>query len=266
MPSNSAKSIETGNAPTRTVRPWYGIIVRVGATSTSRRADLQEVLGRDGALEAHEVGSEHALDDLLAPRQLHEQLLRRQRDVQEEADAEIGPQRAQQRRHEVQLVVVHPHGRALGGDLRGQLGEALVGLDVALPPLAPELGRPHGVVVERPQRAVGEALVEALDLARVEADRRQAHAAVVEGLGRRSDGAGPADPRPAPGLHDRRQGAHEAAGADFPGAVVGAHDGQPVGDDDDLVGLGAPCAHIATVAPPVPDADPRGLFVRGTVR
>ena len=110
--------METGNAPTRTVRPWYGIIVRVGSDVDQPAADLQEVLRRDGTLEAHEIGAEHALDELLAPRQLHEQLLRRQRDVQEEADAQIGPQRAQQGRHEVQLVVVHPHRRALRGHLR----------------------------------------------------------------------------------------------------------------------------------------------------
>ena len=59
-------------------------------------------------------------------------------------------------------------------------------------------------MVERPQGAIGEALVEALDLARVEADRRQAHAAVVERLGRRAGDARPADPRSVAGLDDRR--------------------------------------------------------------
>ena len=172
--------------------------------------------------------------------------------MQEEADAEVGPQRAQHRRHEVQLVVVDPHGRVLRGHRRGEVGEALVRLDVALPPLAAELGRAHRVVVERPQRAVREALVEALDLARVEPDRRQPHAAVVERLGRRSGDSGPAHPGSAPGLDDRRQRAHQPAWADFPGAVVGAHDGQAVRDDDDLAGRRLPRAHIATVAPQAP--------------
>ena len=177
-----------------TLRPSYGIERARRRDVDEPAADLQEVLRRDGPLEADEVRAEHPLDDLLAPRQLHEQLLRRQRDVQEEADPQIGPQRAQHGRHEVQLVVVHPHGRALRGHRRGEVGEALVGLDVALPPLAAELGRAHGVVVERPQRAVREALVEALDLAGVEADRRQPHAAVVERLRGRPGDARPSRP------------------------------------------------------------------------
>ena len=50
-----------------------------------------EVLGAAGQLEADQVGPEQALEDLPAPGQLLEQLGRRERDVQEEADAEVGP-------------------------------------------------------------------------------------------------------------------------------------------------------------------------------
>ena len=66
-----------------------------------------------GALEADEVGAEQALEELAAPGQLQEELGRRERDVQEEPDADVGPQLAQQRGHEQELVVVDPDRRAL---------------------------------------------------------------------------------------------------------------------------------------------------------
>src|SRR6478736_3870081 len=71
-------------------------------------------------------------------RQLREELDRREGDVVEPPDAHVGPQLAQQRRHELQLVVLHPDGRALGGDLGHRLGEAPVDGLVARPPLAVE--------------------------------------------------------------------------------------------------------------------------------
>ena len=66
-------------------------------------------------MESHQVGAEQAFDDLGAPRHLHEQLDRRERDVQEEADGQVGPQLAQHLRDELQLVVLDPHGAAAGG-------------------------------------------------------------------------------------------------------------------------------------------------------
>ena len=66
---------------------------------------------------------------------------------------------AQHLRHQLQLVVLDPHGRAVGGGVGGGLGEAPVDLDVAVPPLAVVDRLDDDVVVERPQRGVGEALV-----------------------------------------------------------------------------------------------------------
>ena len=80
-----------------------------------------EVLRRARSLEADHVGAEQALEELAPPRQLLEQLGRRERDVQEEPDPQVGPQLAQHRRHQLHLVVVHPHRRVLGGDLGGLL-------------------------------------------------------------------------------------------------------------------------------------------------
>jgi hypothetical protein len=49
----------------------------------------QEVLGAAAQLEAHQVRTQQALEDLLAPRQPLEQLGRRERDVEEEADPQV---------------------------------------------------------------------------------------------------------------------------------------------------------------------------------
>ena len=123
-----------------------------------------EVGGVAGALEADEVGAEQALDHLLAPRQLREQLERRQRDVVEVADPQVRPQLAQHLGDQLQLVVVHPHGGAAGGLRGGRLGEPPVDPLVGLPPVPVERGRLDDVVVQRPQGVVGEALVELLEV------------------------------------------------------------------------------------------------------
>ena len=59
-------------------------------------------------VEADEVGAEQAFEQLLAPRQDAEDLGRRKRDVQEEADARARHALAQHARHEHQLIVVDP--------------------------------------------------------------------------------------------------------------------------------------------------------------
>ena len=66
---------------------------------------------------------------------------------------------AQHLRHQLQLVVLHPHRRALRRGARRGLGEAPVDVDVAVPPLAVVDRFDDDVVVQRPQRGVGEALV-----------------------------------------------------------------------------------------------------------
>ena len=139
-------------------------LVAVGLVADALPHQPYEVLGRARPLEADHVGAEQPLEDLAAPRQLLEQLGGRERDVQEEADAHVGAELAQHRRDQLHLVVVHPHGGVLGGHLGGLVGEPLVDPDVGVPPLAVELRLGDDVVVERPQRGVGEPLVELLDL------------------------------------------------------------------------------------------------------
>ena len=61
-------------------------------------------------LEPDQVGAEQPFEELTPPRQLLEELGRREGDVQEEPDAEVGAQLTQLLRDELQLVVLHPHG------------------------------------------------------------------------------------------------------------------------------------------------------------
>ena len=82
-----------------------------------------------------------------------------ERDVQEEADPQVGPQLAQHLRDQLELVVVHPDRGVLGRPLGGVLGEAPVDRDVGVPPLAVELRLGDQVVVERPERAAHNATV-----------------------------------------------------------------------------------------------------------
>ena len=199
-----------------------------------------EVLRAAGQLEADQVGAEQALEDLPAPRQLLEQLGRRERDVQEEADADVGAQLAQHLRHQLELVVVHPDRRALGGPVGGVLGEPPVDRDVGVPPLAVELGLGDDVVVQRPQRGVGEALVEALDLVGRQGDRVELHAVVLERLQAALGAARPADPDAVVGAHHGLDRRDQPTGRGAPLLLaVRPHDAvdrQAVGDDHEVGG------------------------------
>ncbi len=142
-----------------------------GARPDQALGHLTEVLRPDRCLEPDDVGTEQALDQLDPPRDTEEQLLRRERDVEEEPDPQIGAEPAEHGRDEVQLVVVDPHGRSVGGDLGGGLGEPLVDLGIPVPPGLVELGHEDRIVVEGPQRAVREPAVERVRLRLVEPDR-----------------------------------------------------------------------------------------------
>ena len=253
-PRSPATSIEIGNAAgAHGAAVGQVDQVAVGLVADPLADQADEVLRAAGQLEADQVGAEQALEDLAPPRQLREQLGRRERDVQEEADPQVGPQLAQHLRHQLQLVVVHPDGRVLGGAASAAvLGEAPVDRDVGVPPLAVELRLGDHVVVERPQRGVGEALVEVLDLLGASAaigTRRHAR--------RRSNGSGPSSVPPgqpiqAPSLapHHRLERGDQAAGArrQSTAAVGQRHpvDRQPVGDDHEVG------RHPFTLGPEVP--------------
>jgi hypothetical protein len=114
------------------------------------------------------------------------------------------------------------------------LGEALVDLDVGVPPGPVVLRLLDDVVVERPQRGVGHALVVAVHLVLGELHRDQRHPAGLEGLRRFPGRSGPAHPRATAARDERLERGHEAARAALPAsAAVGVGDlvdRQPVGD------------------------------------
>ena len=168
-------------------------------------AHRQEVGGVDRPLEADQVAAGQAGGDLRAPRQAHEQLDRRERDVEEEPDQQIRPLVAQQLGDQLEVVVVDPDDGVVGRDLRQRVGEALVHRLVGRPVGGVVRGVAQGVVVQRPQRVVGEALVVVLHLVGRQVHRVQAHAVQEERLGVVVGLAGPPHPGPAGGPQERQQ-------------------------------------------------------------
>ena len=77
----------------------------VPAHADARRREVARVRVR---LEADQVRAEHAVEDLLAPRQAPEHLGAREGRVHEQAHRGVGQHLAEQRRHEEQVVVVDP--------------------------------------------------------------------------------------------------------------------------------------------------------------
>jgi hypothetical protein len=113
-----------------------------------------------------------------------------------------------------------------------------------------ELRLGHDVVVERPERPVGEALVELLDLTGAEGDGNERETVLDERLDLLlAGGAGPADPGAVVGPQHGLEGGDQAAGGAAPrhGAIRLVHpvDGQAVGHDDEVCLLG--WAHGATL-------------------
>ncbi len=85
--------------------------------------------------------------------------------MQEEADPQVRPQLAQQPRDQLQVVVLDPDACALRGVLGGHMGKPLVDVHIRMPPAAMILRLPDSVVIEWPDRAVAEPVVEGLQLA-----------------------------------------------------------------------------------------------------
>ena len=192
-----------------------------------------EVLRAAGQLEPDQIGSQQAVEDLVPPGQLEIELGGREGDVQEEPDPQVGPLLAQHLRHELELVVLHPHGRPWCGDLGGPVGEALVDPHVGVPPLAMELRGGDHVVVERPEGGVGETLVVLRDLLGGQRHGHQLQPVVGERLELLVRRSRPADPGPRVAVHDRLEGGHQTAGGGPPVRaavrVLDSVDRQPVG-------------------------------------
>jgi hypothetical protein len=223
----------------------YGPL-RPDVTATRRQArpaaGAQEVVRVGRPLESDEVGAEQPVEDLTAPGELREQLVGRERDVVEEADPQVRSNVAEQLRHQLELVVLHPDGRAGGCLGGGDVREPPVDVHVAVPPAAVVDRRGDDVVVERPQRAVRHALVVVRDLPAGQRDGDEVHVGGVERRRRLPLGPGPPDPRATVLPEHRLQRGDEPSRAGQPGdAAVGfvtPVDGQPVGHDDEVEPLG----------------------------
>jgi hypothetical protein len=121
----------------------------------------------------------------------------------------------------LQVVVLHPDHRAGLRDLRDGFGEPLIHPLVSLPP-ASVVGRLlDGVVIDRPQRRVREALVVVGEVLLGQCDGAHPYAIDVGQVGGGTGAAGPAHPGGRDVLDDRVQSADEPAGAasPFTGAV-----------------------------------------------
>ena len=151
---------------------------------------------------------------------------------------EIGAELAQHLRHELQLVVLHPHGPALGGDGCRGLREAAVDPQYASHHSRLYRGLGDHVVVQRPDRVVREALVVELDVLGTQRDRNELGALELERLHVEVGLAGPADPR---AVGARMTGSSavtrppgERRHARSPSGSGDAIDGKPVRDDDEV--------------------------------
>src|SRR5690606_19253047 len=180
-----------------------------------------EVQRGASGLEAEIVGAEKTLQDLAPPRNPLEDLRRRKGYVEKEPDPGLGEPLPHHGRHELQLVVVHPDDVPFRGHVGDGVCEALVDGDVAPPPVAVELGRADGVVVERPDGAVAESVVVVLDLLLVEGDDEVVDAIDVQSARLAAGGTVPADPDASGLAEDRGQRGDQPAGARHPSAVVG---------------------------------------------
>ena len=184
--------MEMGKARSLTVRPRKATPPCPPPSPRPAAWRNSEVARAARRVEADEVRPEQPLHDLLAPGQLDVQLHGREGDVQEEPDPQVRTPLAEHARHQLELVVLHPDRRALGGDLVDGRGEPLVDPHVGLPPVPVVRRRGDDIVVERPQRVVGEALVVVLDVLGRQGHRVQLEAVVLERLG-----VGVGQPRPA---------------------------------------------------------------------
>ena len=103
-------------------------------------------------VKSDEIGPEQPLENLSPPGQLGEQCTGREGNVQEEADAEIRTHFSQHAGDELQLIVVHPHGRVGLRDLRDARGKGVIDSLVGAELVSVIHRRHYGVVIKRPDR------------------------------------------------------------------------------------------------------------------
>ena len=195
---------------------------------------------REG-VKADQVGAEEPLEDLIAPREGAEDVARRKRDVEKEADLRPRNQPPQEPRNEHQLVVVNPNQVARLVALGDGGGELLVHLTIGVPVVGVRRDEIELVVKERPENAVREAVVVALHFVGREVHRNRARLGELRvHLGPRFGRdlrhvARETDPQPARALMRPAQPRREPARArrDLGPTCIALHrEGEPVGNDE----------------------------------
>ena len=203
---------------------------------------VEEVLRVAPHVEADEIAGEQGLEDLARPGEQAEDVVGREGDVEEEGEVGAGAFVSHRDGCEHELIVVQPHEPVLG--LReGRLGEAPVDAPVVLPLATVEVGAGRERVHQRPERAVREAVVVALDLGLAQGNGVDPVGEPVRGdrLSLAQVDAGPADPRAAALTQHRIERGDEPARGRAPlqpfrgaregerQAVAGHHDGPLAG-------------------------------------
>ncbi|MCY1420490.1 hypothetical protein D9M71_361120 [compost metagenome] len=200
-----------------------------------RRAEYAgQVAGEVGGvvlgLEADQVVFGEGPDQLGMVGQGGQDVGRRHRDVQEEADAVGVAAGAQGLGEGDQVVVVHPEDVVRLQQRAQAFGEELVDAQVAAEVRLVELREVQPVMQDRPQHAVGEAVVVLLEVVRTHVGEDVPHVAALDGGERRRlllHLAAPAEPEPAALAHGRFHRDGEPPGGEGASLVGYRH---PVGD------------------------------------
>ena len=158
---------------------------------------LEKIVAVQLHVKAQQVAAEKPVEDLFLPGADAERLAMRPRNVPEVADDGIGTPPLDESRKQRKVIVLHEHDRRRAFDLvEHGLGELRVDARVVLPVGRVENGPRIGDMAERPERAVGEAVVVALFLFTASAR--------CDGACRSACAAAPRDARVRPLSRDRR--------------------------------------------------------------
>ena len=115
-------------------------------------------------METHKIGAHKPVDDVSTPGKQAKHLGRGKRDMQEEADGRIGHPLSEHSRKKHQVVIMYPDNVILTRDLGHLVAEDPVDAHVGIPEVVAVYGVEGKVMEERPDRLVGEAEVEVVDI------------------------------------------------------------------------------------------------------
>ena len=218
---------------------------------------LAKVLGVALGVEADQVRAQHPADQVPCGRQDPEHFRGGPGHVPEEADSRVRHPGAQRLRDEHHVVVLNPERRVglprRPRHVQRRVCEPPVDGAVGIPEAAIRLDVLDEVVGQRPEHAVGHALVEGLVLGLLQRDPPDGEGGRLVGVALRQRRllVGPAhgDPRAAAGFENGQQRRGEASQAGRP-AVGGRANGGAVGDEDERhEAAGGPGGRHWTYAP-----------------